>query len=262
MRLNLTIPIFLLLVLNSCTKQPQPLSSFSIKADDTITVLTIGTDDEFNVMNDSKYSNSITWDFGDGRTSTDNQVLLSYPKSGTYTLKLVAKNGVGESISTKKIVVKDRILRYLMVNYVQWNKSDLAEPWPRKDKVDIYFQIQLYTDHSVDSNGFFYNCPVLYTSPIIENVTNPYRPPLPSKFIPVNEKVIIKKNMVQFASANFNNAYLFSIMARDSDGKIYRLINNAFYGVSFGIMRDDIKSNIFSVFQGGATSYDMICDFQ
>src|SRR5665647_1052417 len=129
MRINLTVPIFLLLVLNSCSKEP--LSSFSFLANDTVTVLTLGTLDEFTVINDSKYSNSVFWDLGDGRTSTDNKVLLSYPESGTYILKLFAKNSAGESVSTKKVIVKDRVLRYIKVNLVQWDKSNLTEPWPR-----------------------------------------------------------------------------------------------------------------------------------
>jgi PKD repeat protein len=261
MRKSFTIPVFLLLVLNSCSKQP--FSSFSFLANDTITVLTTGTWDEFTVINDSKNSNSVYWDFGDGRTSTDDEIILSYPESGTYTLKLVAKNDVGESISTKKIIVKDRVLKYIKVNYVQWDKSNLTEPWPRGDTVDIYFQMQLYTDNSFNADGFNYNCPVLYTSPIAGNIINPHRPPLnQSIYIPVTEKVIIQKNLVQFAGGNINNAYLFSIMARDSRNKSYRLINNAFYGVSFVIMVDDIKSNIFKISQGGMTSYDLVCDFE
>jgi len=257
MRFNFTIPIFLLLVLNSCSKQP--LSSFSFQSNDTLTVLTTGTYDEFTVINDSKYSNSVLWDFGDGRTSTDNKVLLSYPTSGTYILKLAAKNDAGESISTKKIIVKDRVLRYINVNYVQWDKSNLTEPWPRCDTVDIYFQMQMF-----NADGFYYNCPILYTSPIVKNIINP-RIPLfyPSIFIPVTEKIIIQKDLAQYASyEKLNNAYLFSIMARDSNGNTYRLINNAWSGASFGIMEDDIKLNSFKVFQGGSTSYEMICDFE
>lgn len=262
MRFNFTIPIFLLLVLNSCSKQP--LSSFSFQANDTINVLTTGTFDEFTVINDSKYSNSVFWDFGDGRTSTDNEVLLSYSESGTYILKLAAKNNVGESISTKKIIVKDRVLRYIKVNYVQWDKSNLTEPWPRGDKVDIYFQMQLFTDNSSNTGGFFYNCPILYTSQIVENIINNYSPPRPSIFIPVTEKIIIQKNLVRqaFGYENLNKAYLFSIMAKDSGGNTYRLMNNAFIGPPFGIMEDDIKSNTFNIFQSGFTSYEMICDFE
>lgn len=261
MRINLTIPILLLLVLSSCSKQP--FSSISFLSNDTLTVLTTGTNDEFTIINDSKHSNSILWDFGDGRTSTENEILLSYPESGTYILKLVAKNDVGESISTKKIIVKDRVLKYIKVNYVQWDKSNLSEPWPRCDKVDIYFQMQLYTDNSVNADGFYYNCPVLYTSPIVKNITNPHRPPLnPSIFIPLTEKIIIQKDLAQFAYGNLNKAYLFSIVARDSDGNTFRLIDNTWVGASFGIMIDDIKINSFNIFQGGFTSYDLVCDFE
>lgn len=261
MRINFTVPIFLLIVLNSCSKEP--LSSFSFLANDTATVLTLGTFDEFTVINDSKYSNSVFWDFGDGRTSTDNEVLLSYPESGTYILKLFAKNSAGESVSTKKVIVKDRVLRYIKINLVQWDKSNLTEPWPRVDKVDIFFQIQLFTDNSVNADGFYYNCPILYTSPIAENITNPYLSPTkPSIYIPINEKVILNKNLVQFAYGKLNNAYLFSIRARDSDGNTYRLIDNTWVGASFGIVEDDIKSNSFKIFQGGVTSYDMFCDFE
>jgi PKD repeat protein len=261
MKTNFLIPVLLLLVFNSCSKQP--LSSFSFLASDTITVYITGTDDEFTVISDSKYSNSVVWDFGDGRTSTESEVLLSYPKSGIYTLTLIAKNDAGESTSTKKVIVKDRVLRYIMVNYVQWDELNLTEPWPRTDIVDIYFQMQLFTDDSRNADGFYYNCPILYTSPIIENVTNDHRPPLyPSIYIPVTEKVILQKNLVKFAYGQLNDAYLFSMMARDSDGNTFRLIDNTWVGAGFGIIADDIRSNTFKVYQGGLTSYEMVCDFQ
>jgi PKD repeat protein len=263
MKIIYTSPVFLLLILSSCSKQPQPSSSFNFQWSDTITVLTIGTEDEFSAYNTSKNSYSVLWDFGDGRTSTDNDIRLSYPEAGTYILKLIAKSDAGESISTKKVVVKNRVIKYILVDYVQWDKSNLTEPWPRKDIVDIYFQMQLFTDNAMNSDGFYQNSPIIYTSPVIENVNNGHHPPLfPSIFIPMTEKIIVQKSLVKFAPGNLNNAYLFSIKARDSDGNNYRLIDNSFSGSSFGIMTSDIRESSYYISQGGITSYRIFCDFE
>lgn len=248
----------------SCSKDKmEPISSFSLKSD-TISTLKVGTSDEFWVASKSINSDSVLWDFGDGRKSKDTTFLLSYPKSGTYTLKLIAKNNNGEiSETSKKIIVLDRVLKRIDIYYTQWDSTNYTEPWPRTNAVDIYFQMQKYTDVSYNSDGFYSNCPILYTSSTIKNVSNKFTSLTgPTYVINVSDKIIIDKNLVQFAPGNINNAYLFSIMGKDSSGKTYRITNNAISGFSFGIIKDDISKNTFIAMQGGFTYYNLICDFE
>lgn len=264
MRNNFTILIISLMTFYSCNKDNiEPISSFTLNGE-TISTLKVGTSDEFWVANNSINSDSVLWDFGDGRTSKEHEFLLSYPKSGTYTLKLIARNNIGESsVSVKEIIVLDRVLKRIDFYYAQWDSTNYTEPWPRTNKVDVYFQMQNYTDESYNTDGFYYNCPILYTSSIIENVSNKFTSfEQPSYIINVSDKIIIDKNLVRFAPGNINNAYLFSIMGKDSSGKTYRLTNNAMAGFPFGIIKDDISTNTFIVTQGGFTYYNLICDYE
>lgn len=264
MRNDLVILIISLVIFYSCNKNNiEPISSFKLKGD-TISVSKVGTSDEFQATSKSINCDSVLWDFGDGRTSKDTSILISYPKSGTYTLKLIAKNNKGEtSISFKKIIVLDRVLKRIDIYFAQWDSTNYTEPWPRTNKVNIYFQMQKYTDESYDTDGFYPNCPILYTSPIINNISNKFTSlEQPSFVINVSDKIVIDKNLVQFAPGNLNNAYLFSIMGKDSSGKKYRLTNNAMSGFSFGIIKDDISKNTFIVNQGGFTYYNLICDYE
>lgn len=265
MRNNLAILIISLVTFYSCNKDKieEPISSISLQGD-TISVLRVGTFDEFLATSKSINCDSVLWDFGDGRTSKDPSILISYSKSGTYTLKLIAKNNNGEtSVSIKEIIVLDRVLKRIEFYYAQWDSTNYTEPWPRTNKVDIYFLMQKYTDESYNTDGFYYNCPILYTSSIIKNVSNKFTSVVqPSFVINVSDKIIIDKNLVRFASGNINNAYLFSIMGKDSSGKTYRLTNNTMCGFEFGIKKDDISTNTFIVTQNGYTYYNLICYYE
>ncbi len=267
MRNSLVIFILFAAIFYSCSKDNiLPISSIRLQGD-TISVLKVGTSDNFRITSKSINCDSVCWDFGDGRTSKDTSLVISYPKSGTYTLKLIAKNNNGESsVSSKKIIVLDRVLKRIDIYFTSWDPANYTEPWPRTNKVDIYFQMQKYTDESYDVNGFYSKCPILYTSSIVKDVSNSYASytssEKPSFVINVSEKIIIDKNLVQFAPGHLNNAYLFSIMGKDSAEKTYRITNNAMFGFGFGIIKDDIAKNTFVISQSGYTYYNLICDFE
>lgn len=264
MRNNVAILIISLLTCYSCNKVTiEPISSIKLNGD-TISVLKVGTSDEFYATSKSINCDSVLWDFGDGRTSKDTAVLISYPTSGTFTLKLTAKkNNGGSSVSFKKIIVLDRVLKRIDFYFAQWDTTINTEPWPKTNTIDIYFQMQKYTDESYNTDGFYPNCPILYTSPIIKNIHNKYTSlESPSFIINVSDKIIIDKNLVQFAPGHLNNAYLFCIIGVDSSGKKYRITSNAMSGFQFGIIKDDISKNSFIINQGGFTYYNLICDFE
>ena len=56
--------------------------------------------------NQSKKADSYMWDFGDGKTSTEESPEHKYFLSGKYDVKLVAKKGKKESTTTKSIVIE------------------------------------------------------------------------------------------------------------------------------------------------------------
>jgi hypothetical protein len=235
---------------------------------DTLSILKIGTSDEFKVTSKTANADSIVWDFGDGRTSKDSSVLLSYPKSGTYTISLTAKNRDGStSTSDKKVIVLDRVLKKIVIDRVIWDSTDVAFGWPPSNKVDIYFQIQMFTNSAMGNPGIYDQCPILFTSSIIKNVNNQYgknviKAPIE---IPIFEKVIIDKNLAVWPSINkVNHAYLFSLMAKDLSGKTYSLINSGYLGSGggFGISCDNIELNNYTVQILYYSSFKLVCEFE
>jgi len=228
----------------------KPITSFTLNGD-TISTLKVGTFDNFWVTSNSINANSILWDLGDGRTSKEPEFMTSYPNSGTYTLKLIVRNNSGKiTESSKKIVVLDRVLKRIEIPNVYWDTTNSTEGWPTTNSnVDIYFQIQKFTDYTMKPIGIYPNCPVLYTSSIVKNISNfTYRPINPI-VIEFDQKFILNKDLVHNPYVE-SNAYLFSVMAKDSNGKIYCLSNNAFVGTSFGFIEDNVSENIFRIIGG------------
>lgn len=257
MKYKLIVLVILMAAIYSCSNDAiAPVSSFSLNGD-TISTLKVGTFNEFRVTNNSINADSVLWDLGDGRTSKENEFLVSYPKSGTYTLKLIAKNSNGSFRTTsKKIVVLDRVLKRIEISAVYWDPTNTTQGWPTTNSnVDIYFQIQQFTDKTMDPIGIYPKCPVLYTSPIVKNISNQtYRPKDPITFYP-DQKFIINKALVHNPYYGESNAYLFSVMAKDIDGKIYCLANSAFVGEAFGFQRDNVTENSFTIIGGAVGTY-------
>jgi hypothetical protein len=264
MRNHLAIFILSLVAFYSCSKEKiEPISSFTLNGD-TISTLKVGTFDKFWVASNSINSDSVFWDFGDGRTSKEQEFILSYPESGIYTLKLIARNNNGRlTESSKKIVVLDRVLNRIEIPSVSWDTTNTTEGWPLTNaNVDIYFQIQLFTDNSMDPMGIYPKCPVLYTSSIVKNISNhTYRPNDPIVFY-FYQKFIINKDFVRNPCIE-NNTYLFSVMAKDLNGKIYCLTNSAFIGESFGFIKDDISEKSFTIIGGaGGTYFNLVGTYE
>jgi PKD repeat protein len=75
----------------------KPMAKFSVK---------ILNDGEVEFLNESLNAESYTWDFGDGKGSTNNNPKYHYIADGTYSVKLKAvnQNGFSEFIQSIKIV--------------------------------------------------------------------------------------------------------------------------------------------------------------
>ncbi len=89
-------------LLTSCEKEeikPEPVADFtmsktSAEVGDTITFTNIS-------LNASRYS----WDFGDGKTSTNDSPSHAYSSEGTFNVTLTASGDGGENIASKSITV-------------------------------------------------------------------------------------------------------------------------------------------------------------
>jgi len=87
---------FSFLLMTSCAK---PLAKFTHQEEDKKAPTTIV------FKNDSEKAESFMWDFGDGKTSTEESPEHKYFLSGKYNVKLVAKKGKKESVMEKELVI-------------------------------------------------------------------------------------------------------------------------------------------------------------
>jgi hypothetical protein len=242
----------------------KPEASFSFRGDTSAT-LKMATSDTCTLFNTSVNADSSTWTLGDGQTLTTRQIVLSYPKAGTYTLKLKVRKFDGQTAETSKtVVVVDRVLKKIIIDKVQWDTTIVSQGWPTTNKVDIYFQIQLYNDITMKPKGIYPNCPVLYTSPVIKNIVSNYVPPTYAPIeITLTEKFVLEKALLSktVSPSSLNNLYILSVMAVDANGKTYCLTNNVWYDIELDML-EDLPSNKFSVSSNFLTSFKLLCDYE
>lgn len=244
---------------SACTQEEvKPVADFTF-GNEIASTFSMGTYDACSLVNRSVNAQSVTWDLGDGRTFTDPNVVLSYQKSGTYsvTLTVTGKDGQQTSIS-KSVIVKDRVLRSIDISKVYWRLDENG--WPPTTKADVYLQIQEYSNAEMTERYLCDDCPVIYTSAVVRDVDHST---LTRFTIPVDEKVIIDKRLLGFAHPeNLNNAYLISLMAKDRDGNAYCLQSNRGGGTYFGILAEDFSKNVFIVQNGPFSDYKLVCEFE
>ena len=235
-----------------------PVADFTFRNTTTQTFI-MATYDTCSLVNRSENTQSVSWNLGDGRTSNDQNVILSYEKSGTYDVTLTVTGEYGQETTTsKQVIVKDRVLRSIEISKVYWEES--TNGWPPTSKADIYLQIQMYTDAEMTGGYLCADCPVLFTSDIVPDVDHLTTTPIT---IPVNEKVIIDKRLINFAHPdNLNAAYLVSLMAKGDNGNVYCLQSNRGGGSYFGVLTENFAENKFVVQNGLFSEYLLVCTYE
>jgi hypothetical protein len=92
-------------------------------------------------INGVKYS----WEFGDGRSSTELEPVIAYGKGGEYTVTLTVQSESGTtSVVSRQIKVYDRVVKKISLLFQGWghNLHSLAEwNWPRDKVADIVVEI-------------------------------------------------------------------------------------------------------------------------
>jgi len=87
-----------ILLVNGCKKEP-PLALFSMDK------VTYKMDETITFTNQSENAKDYIWDFGDGKSSTDENPKHAYSSTGDFAIKLIATGGGGTDSITKTISI-------------------------------------------------------------------------------------------------------------------------------------------------------------
>ena len=139
----------------------KPIASFNYEKGDS----------PFQIIftNTSKYAQRFSWNFGDGKTSTEKNPKHRYSEAGTYTVTLTAYNGTLSDRIDRRITITKPTkcyclgVRYERVGYLnKYYKSKLVDdgPWVKKTWFSTYYTL-------VDKTPTEY----MFTNPVLlENV--------------------------------------------------------------------------------------------
>lgn len=125
-----------------------PVAKFSTSVTKlSVTFNNLSTDKDGDVV-------SFTWDFGDGKTSTDAFPTHTYANAGTYDVTLVASDGTDQSTITKKVQVVDT---YIAPTRSAMYFAGTANSWGHTamdyDSATGDWTIDLALDGKGDNNG-------------------------------------------------------------------------------------------------------------
>ncbi len=245
-----------------CQKETnnQPDASFNFRGD-TSTVIKMATYDTCTLFNSSINADSSFWDLGNGNISTDKNLVLTFPNPGTYAIKLTVKTNEGQTSSIeKKVIVLDRVLKTIIINYIQWDTIPNNNPhfigvWPTSPMADVFVLVQKYApgDSIVPGSGIMPDSEIIYQSPAIQDVS--YRTFNPIQ-IDVTDKIVVDKQLV------LDRSFVISLMAKDNQGVIYALQTSRFGGSTFYIREEDFANNKFTVVSSLTSSLEFDCKFE
>jgi hypothetical protein len=240
----------IILSITACKKDNSsliaPIVDFSIDGD-TSHSLTIGTYDQYSLINNSTNADSFLWDLGNGTTSKDRDIVLTYPKSGTYKVTLTAINRDGnKSVLSKSIKVVSPILKQVVIKSLNWN-SGFGRPviWPIFIKANVWVEIvkaKPNQDYPLLSNGSF-DAPVIYKSRIASNIDSSAVPIV----FDIPQKIVLDIPTLTLRYGYKGRGYGFNLYAQDATGTY--LLSSTFWGVGFSY-RGSIPSNTFTIMTG------------
>lgn len=243
--------ILVVLSISACKKDSSspitPIARFTFDGD-TSHSLTIGPYDQYSLINASTNSDSFIWDLGNGNTSKDKETVLSYPKSGTYTVTLTSINRNGnKSVASKSVKVVDPILKQVVIKTLNWN-SGWGRPttWPKFTKANVWVEIvkaEPNQDYPVLSNGTF-DAPVIYKSRVASNVDSSVAPLI----FDIPQKIVIDIPTLTLKYGYRGRGYGFNLYVQDATGT-YLLSSNFWSGVESNY-RGSIPNNKFTISTG------------
>ncbi|GAB4017948.1 PKD domain-containing protein [Spirosoma koreense] len=135
------------------------------------------------IRNVSFDADTYKWDFGNGSTSTEKEPVITYKKSGVYTITVTATNSTGrQQTSTRSIKIVDRVLKQVTIQSLNWNAMGNLPNWPASKTADL----QLVLGKTLGNAPPLTMSTVLFESNRITNVntTSPIT-------IPITQKIVI-----------------------------------------------------------------------
>lgn len=221
--------VYLILILAvilgaGCKKDPVPPAP---KADfmmdsQTVSTMTVQQGTHLPLVSSAENSVSYLWDFGDGTTSTEKDLIHVFEKAGTFNVSLTVKNAGGQtSVVTKQVKVLTAVASLISITDLGGLAFGLDSDVPKISKADVWIEIRksdksfLFTETPDGTDGVS----LIYKSPIVQNVT------------PASTPVINVGNLALDVSAIYDRRCLITLYAKDqATGKTYRLFNNSYSG--------------------------------
>jgi hypothetical protein len=251
MNRSLILVFVLALTIPACKKDKSPsimpVAGFTVDGD-TSQSLTIGTYDQYSLINTSSNAESFTWDLGNGTTSKEKEIVLYYPKSGTYTVTLTSIDRKGnESVAHKTIKVVDPLLKEVVIKTLNWNSGwGRPKTWPKFSKANVWVEIvkaESHQDYPISSDGTF-AAPVIYKSTVALNIDSSAAPLM----FDVPQKIVIDIPTLTLRYGYQGRGYGFNLYAQDATGT-YLLSSNFWSGVG-ALYRGSIKNDKFTISTG------------
>ena len=121
--------------------------------------------------NKSKNASYYSWDFGDGKTSTQTSPSHQYSNGGIYTVTLRASGSGGDDVITKTVNIKQKptkmkITKVILRKYPQMDSN--GENWDYMSGPDIFFKITCGSSTLVTSgkhkDATYNDLPITYTN--------------------------------------------------------------------------------------------------
>jgi len=268
-------------VLVSCKKDmpktpvPLPVASFAVIGDNTLNnVITIGTYDHYQLINNSINADSYSWDFGNDSTSKQKTPFLAYPKAGSYMITLTVQNANGQNNTVKKNVkVLDRVVRQVVIKGLkQLIDYPLSQTPQSFNNSNVWVELKLSSNNIVypyptGSNvvNTSFKAPIIYQSPLLSSFDStkvPYSITVSDRIILDYPSVLLSYFNPQLANKNFG--YGLELYAQNSTGTYllsssYEGFYQAQSGLGLQIKKADIQNNVFIV---GYGNVELVCDYE
>lgn len=275
----LLVTVFVMtLSLVSCKKDSAPLlkpeANFSVgeyggfNETYTDTAFIIGTHDALVLRNQSTNADSIIWNFGNGKTATDNNTLLTYDSSGNYNVSLTAYNKNGTvSMTSKNIIVMERVLKSFSINNLEINKfAPSQNGLPVFTKINLWLEVKFshVNSDTHTSNGDIL-APVVYKSPVFTNIDSSFHSSI-NFSLNGTEKVIINAPVNNYDYTSTGRGIIINLYGQDNSGT-YLLSSSAWSGTGIQVLNSGnpahSKNFVIQTFVAGSpTNVELDCEYK
>lgn len=256
--------------LAACTKDaapslPAPVASFSVVGTASADVITVGTYDPVEVVNQSANAVSYVWTLGNDSTKTEKNLVIRYPKSGTYMLTLTAQNASGQQASVSRTVkVLDRVIKQIVILGTRFENVAPPHPFPNPTAWAVLRLGPNHVSYPVPTSPYAsYDTPLLFQSPPVPNLANAQFPvvfDVPGKL--VLDFAALNAPPIGLKLGYTGVGYGLELYVQDATGTYlasssYQAIYRAQAGNIF--WRADLQKNVFTA---QYSNIELVCDYE